>query len=89
MNVIKKNNERINLWKGEFGKEYTDRNLQTLEEMEEIYKAKFGYTRTEINEEIICNMDRKMHILEVRCNVGNLLLFLFNAILLYFIRNFI
>ena len=74
MDEIKKETKQIELWKSEFGKDYTKRNAQTLEEMEEMYFKRVGYTRTEINSEFIGKMDSTLHILEVGCNIGNQLL---------------
>lgn len=74
MSKIKKNETQLKLWKGEFGKEYTDRNEQTLEEMEDDYIKKFNITRTEINSKFIGNLDKTIRILEVGCGIGNQLL---------------
>ena len=74
MDEIKKETNQIELWKSEFGKEYTDRNAQTLEEMEDMYLKRVAYTRTEINSEFIGSMNSSLHILEVGCNIGNQLL---------------
>jgi len=71
---IKKDIEQLKRWKSEFGKEYTDRNTQTYEEMEEMVLKTYGYTRTEINEEFIGNLNHSIRILEVACNIGNQLL---------------
>lgn len=65
-------------WGGQFGKEYTDRNLQTLEEMEFSFKQKIGITRTEMNRRFISNIDHSIRILEVGSNIGNQLLILQN-----------
>jgi pseudaminic acid biosynthesis-associated methylase len=59
---------------GQFGKEYTDRNLLSLEAMEESYKRKYGVTRTDLNELFLEGIDRSIRILEVGSNVGNQLL---------------
>jgi pseudaminic acid biosynthesis-associated methylase len=61
-------------WSGPFGQEYTDRNILSLEEMESLYKHRFGVTRTEINARFLSNVDRSVRILEVGSNVGNQLL---------------
>ena len=74
MDKIKKETKQIELWKSEFGKDYTDRNAQTLEEMEEMHFKRVGYTRTEIYKEFIGNMNSSICILEVGCNIGNQLL---------------
>lgn len=66
-------------WMGEFGKEYTDRNALTLEEMELLYKRQYGITRTEMNSMFIGDFDRDMKVLEVGSNIGNQLLLLQKA----------
>jgi hypothetical protein len=40
-------------WGNCFGKEYTDRNALTLDELENLYKGRFGITRTEMNSKFI------------------------------------
>lgn len=61
----------MEVWDGEFGKKYTNRNDLTLEEMEQLTEKNYGYTRTELNNEFIGNLDRSIKILEVACNIGN------------------
>ena len=74
MDEIKKETKQLKLWKGEFGKEYTDQNTQTLEEIEEMYFKRVGYARSEIYSEFIGNLNNSLQILEVGCNIGNQLL---------------
>lgn len=62
--------EQIEQWVGQFGKEYTERNPLTLEELDASYKIKYGITRTELNEQFLGNIDRSIKILEVGSNVG-------------------
>ena len=57
-------------WSSTFGREYTDRNPQTPEEMDALYVRIFGMTRTAINAEFLAGMDRSIRILEVGSNVG-------------------
>lgn len=66
-------------WTGNFGKEYTDRNALSLEEMELSYKDHFGITRMEMNSKFIGDLDRNINILEVGSNIGNQLLCLQKA----------
>ena len=66
--------EQMEKWAGQFGKEYTDRNALSLEEMETLYKRNYGRTRTELNEQFLKGIDRSVRILEVGSNVGNQLL---------------
>ena len=64
----------MNVWLGSFGKEYTDRNAMSLEEMEALCKRNYGVTRTELNERFLDRIDRSARILEVGSNIGNQLL---------------
>lgn len=66
--------EQMEKWAGEFGREYTDRNALSLEEMEALYKRNYGVTRTELNRRFLKGMDRTIRILEVGSNMGNQLL---------------
>lgn len=66
--------EQTSKWRGTFGREYTDRNPQSVEEMEELYARNYGSTRTELNQRFLEGLDRSMRILEVGSNVGNQLL---------------
>ena len=69
-----KDTHQIQNWAGQFGEEYTDRNAQTLKEMEDSYLDKYGISRTELNENFIKKIDRSSRILEVGSNIGNQLL---------------
>ena len=66
--------EQMEKWAGEFGKEYTDRNVLSLEEMDALYQKNHGQTRTELNERFLEGVDRSIRILEVGSNVGSQLL---------------
>ena len=66
-------------WDGNFGKKYTDRNALSLDELENLYKKRFGCTRTEMNSMFIGQFDRDIKILEVGSNIGNQLLCLQKA----------
>jgi pseudaminic acid biosynthesis-associated methylase len=61
-------------WSGSFGQEYTDRNPQNLQEMEDLYMKNYGFTRSELNQRFLDGMDRAIRILEVGSNIGNQLL---------------
>jgi pseudaminic acid biosynthesis-associated methylase len=67
---------QIAAWTGDFGKEYTDRNVMSTEELDAMYRRNFGVSRTELNVAFIGGMDRSIRILEVGSNVGNQLLLL-------------
>jgi pseudaminic acid biosynthesis-associated methylase len=59
---------------GEFGREYTNRNATSVEEMENQYRKNYGVTRTELNYRFLKDMDTSARILEVGVNIGNQLL---------------
>lgn len=62
--------KQIEFWSGNFGKDYTNRNPQNLEEWDQMYLHSYGIKKTEMNEEFIGDLDRKIKILEVGCNIG-------------------
>lgn len=68
--VMKTNQEEI--WMGKFGQEYTERNIFSPEELDELYKRTFGVLKSDINKEFFEIMENKeIKILEVGCNVAN------------------
>jgi len=66
--------KQMEMWGREFGKEYTDRNVISLDEMESLYQKSYGITRTKLNESFLAGINRSIRILEVGSNVGNQLL---------------
>jgi pseudaminic acid biosynthesis-associated methylase len=66
-------------WEGQFGKEYTDRNALSLQEMQLLYQERYGTTRTEMNSKFVDEFDTDMKVLEVGSNIGNQLLCLQEA----------
>lgn len=66
--------EQMRQWEGQFGTEYTDRNALSLDEMEILYKERYGITRSEMNSGFIGKFKRNMKIFEVGSNIGNQLL---------------
>ncbi|MEW6607093.1 MAG: pseudaminic acid biosynthesis-associated methylase [bacterium] len=66
--------EQLKKWGGEFGKEYTDRNPNSLEELEALYQKNYGVTKTELNSLFLSDLPRSMRILEVGSNIGTQLL---------------
>jgi len=71
-------NDQLKEWKTEFGKNYTDRNYMTVEEMDLLYLSNYGITRTDLNKEFLKDFDKNIKILEVGSNIGNQLLCLQN-----------
>lgn len=71
--MIKTQEEEV--WAGKLGKEYTDRNLMSPDELDRQCIDYYGISRTELNKEFLTDMSVD-GILEVGCNVGNQLLLL-------------
>lgn len=63
-------------WAGKFGSAYTDRNPQSIEEMDKLYLNNYGITRTKLNKSFLDKLDRNIKILEVGSNVGIQMVFL-------------
>jgi pseudaminic acid biosynthesis-associated methylase len=61
-------------WLGSFGREYTERNAQTVEEMDVLYRRNLGLTRTEINRRFLDPLSCSLRVLEVGANIGTQLL---------------
>ena len=62
------------VWGGEFGRAYTDRNMLDVEELNALWSGNYGVTRREINEIFLQDIPKDTSFLEVGCNVGNQLL---------------
>ena len=73
---MQKISKQITKWKDKFGKEYTNRNALTLDELERMYENNYGLSRTELNNIFIGKFDHSIKILEVGSNIGNQLLLL-------------
>ena len=67
---------QMEVWKGEFGREYTDRNTFDADGVESLYRKNYGLTRTAINQEFLGGISKDASFLEVGCNTGNQLLLL-------------
>lgn len=67
---------QIQIWTGDFGREYTDRNTYTPAGLDELYRQNYGVTRAAINERFLRDIPRTARILEVGCNMGTQLLVL-------------
>jgi pseudaminic acid biosynthesis-associated methylase len=61
---------QVEFWKGNFGKEYTERNPQSLAEWDALYIKNYGVTKTDMNAEFLSGLDKNIKILEVGCNIG-------------------
>jgi pseudaminic acid biosynthesis-associated methylase len=61
---------QIEFWNGNFGKEYTERNPQNMQEWDTLYKRNYGKTKIDMNAEFLSGLDKSAKILEVGCNIG-------------------
>lgn len=57
-------------WSSNFGAGYLARNKFSNKELNQLYKNKFGITRSKLNKEFLGKLKIK-NILEVGCNIGN------------------
>lgn len=58
------------IWKSEFGVDYTNRNIYDNKELDKVYVKDLNISRTAMNQEFIGDLDRGIKILEVGCNIG-------------------
>jgi pseudaminic acid biosynthesis-associated methylase len=58
-------------WAGNFGKEYTDRNTCTSDQIDRIYKENYGISRLEMTTMFLGKLNKDIRILEVGSNDGN------------------
>jgi hypothetical protein len=63
-------------WAGEFGSQYSERNLLNPPDLDQTYQDKYGLTRTDLNHGFLKDIPRSASILEVGCNLGNQLILL-------------
>ena len=63
-------------WRGEFGAQYSDRNLLNPPELDKMYRGKYGVTRSALNHNFLADIPRSASILEVGCNLGNQMMLL-------------
>lgn len=66
--------KQMEKWCGRFGREYTNRNALSLEEMEKLYEQQYRISRTKMNSMFLEDVNRSIKILEVGSNIGNQLL---------------
>ncbi len=69
-------NAQTAAWKGDFGREYSDRNTFDVDMLNSLYLKNYGVTRSHINEKILRHVPNDSSFLEVGCNTGNQLLLL-------------
>jgi pseudaminic acid biosynthesis-associated methylase len=68
---MKNNTQQLKIWTGEFGKDYTERNIFTEKELDELYLKRYGVTRTALNKRFLKGLSSASRILEVGANVAN------------------
>ena len=62
--------KQLEFWKGPFGKIYTDRNTFNYRQWERLNKKRYGITKAEIFKHAFKNLNKRIKILEVGCNIG-------------------
>src|SRR5579864_1147686 len=73
-NATETQQERV--WKGNFGREYTERNTVDVESLDQHWRRNYGVARSTINESFLSGISKDAKFLEVGCNAGNQLLML-------------
>jgi pseudaminic acid biosynthesis-associated methylase len=68
--------KQIETWRGDFGSQYSDRNLYSPADLDNLYQRYYGITRTALNQRFLADIPRTASILEVGCNLGNQLILL-------------
>lgn len=63
-------------WRGEVGRQYSERNLFSPPDLDNLYQRYYGIKRTALNQRFLAEIPRTASILEVGCNLGNQLLLL-------------
>ena len=64
-------------WQGNFGREYSDRNVLDPQALDDFTFSNYGIRRRDLNQNFLAGIPRETRILEVGCNVGNQLLLLY------------
>jgi pseudaminic acid biosynthesis-associated methylase len=59
------------IWKGDFGREYTDRSTLDIGALDDLYRKNYGVSRTEINKSFLLDIPKDASLLEVGSNTGN------------------
>ena len=73
-NVVRTKQE--DTWRGQFGKEYSERNRLDAHDLDRSYEAKYGIRRSALNQFFLSKLPKSTTILEVGCNLGNQLILL-------------
>jgi len=57
-------------WMREFGDFYTKRNETTIDNLDDMYKSRYGIKRSELNNLFLKNVDKDSLVCEAGCNTG-------------------
>jgi SAM-dependent methyltransferase len=68
--------KQLGKWQGDLGRQYTDRNTITPEQLNALWMKNYGVSRSAVNRDFLGALPKDIHILEVGCNIGNQLLLL-------------
>jgi pseudaminic acid biosynthesis-associated methylase len=68
--------KQLGQWQGDLGRQYTDRNTMTPEQLDALWMKNYGISRSAVNRDFLGALPKDIHILEVGCNIGNQLLLL-------------
>ncbi len=63
-------NHQATQWSSGFGELFTNRYYKTYQELEDSYHDMFNVTRTDLNKEIVGDLDRSIRVLEIGANSG-------------------
>lgn len=70
--MSEKTTPQIDVWSGDFGRAYTDRNkFDDHAAFNRFYSDRFGLSRDELNKRFLDALPRDIRIVEVGCNIGN------------------
>lgn len=58
-------------WESEFGEEYLNRNLFNPQQLDNLYKTRYGISKTDLNQLFLKDIPKDAKILEVGTNIGN------------------
>jgi pseudaminic acid biosynthesis-associated methylase len=67
---------QVEQWIGDFGRQYTERNMMTPKDLDSLWMRNYGVSRSAMNHQFLGGLGREFSILEVGCNIGNQLLLL-------------
>ena len=63
--------KQLETWEGDFGKSYTDRNMMTPEQADDLCFQTCGIKRIDVYKKLLEGIGDISNILEIGCNIGN------------------